>query len=480
MHIDSKYNNNNNHQIIDNKNKLQGNAVNHVNKLNNRNFNVVDDFKNVNNNFNNKNDIKNKNYKNNNNDNNDNNDNYNNNNNNDNNGSNNNYNNNYNDNNNNTLQNFQLSIDSINQELFILKQNYNTIIMSNKTTSNNNNSIKANSNLKKDINHNTTSTTTNNNNNNLDWKIAISDFSLKIKTEMADKTSREETLSLLRDEVNNIDEKFLIFENKIEKNNTLQLKEVSKLENEIKSIINNINNIKLTSNNNNNNNNNSIENNIISSRFLWTTGKLISNKKINTKNEKNEVFNYWLPWDIQVNNTSPSTIIWKKNSEEIIIRVPGLYKLCIAIFANFKLQLQVYLNDEPLFSLQSNSSNSFFTNSTNINNNNTNNTTIEWLQKNENNLQNSIVSQSQQSTNHNNNNNNNNNNNSNNNNSINSFPNSQQKYENNVVLKRYPHSAGEVTSIGLNENISLPSDSVIKVRYIADVPAQAFLSIKKL
>lgn len=50
-------------------------------------------------------------------------------------------------------------------------------------------------------------------------------------------------------------------------------------------------------------------------RFLWTTGHLLEDG--------------WVPWDIQVVNAAPNTIIWKKASTKLNVKVPGLYRYCI-------------------------------------------------------------------------------------------------------------------------------------------------------
>ena len=34
----------------------------------------------------------------------------------------------------------------------------------------------------------------------------------------------------------------------------------------------------------------------------------------------------WIPWDTQIMNSVPSIILWKKNTTEITIRIPGLYR----------------------------------------------------------------------------------------------------------------------------------------------------------
>jgi hypothetical protein len=47
-------------------------------------------------------------------------------------------------------------------------------------------------------------------------------------------------------------------------------------------------------------------------------------------------------------------------------------------------------------------------------------------------------------------------------------------------LKRFRHSAGEVTCISVEEYVSLPPEATLSVRFHAAVPAQGFFSIKKM
>jgi hypothetical protein len=50
-------------------------------------------------------------------------------------------------------------------------------------------------------------------------------------------------------------------------------------------------------------------------RFLWTTGHLVDDS--------------WVPWDLQVANAAPQTIVWKKGTTKLHIRIPGLYRYAL-------------------------------------------------------------------------------------------------------------------------------------------------------
>jgi hypothetical protein len=34
----------------------------------------------------------------------------------------------------------------------------------------------------------------------------------------------------------------------------------------------------------------------------------------------------WVPWDLQVANAAPQTIVWKKGTTKLQVRIPGLYR----------------------------------------------------------------------------------------------------------------------------------------------------------
>lgn len=54
-------------------------------------------------------------------------------------------------------------------------------------------------------------------------------------------------------------------------------------------------------------------------RFLWTNGQSSPQS--------------FLLWDTQVINAAPSSILWRQGGREITVRVPGLYKITVAVFA---------------------------------------------------------------------------------------------------------------------------------------------------
>lgn len=75
---------------------------------------------------------------------------------------------------------------------------------------------------------------------------------------------------------------------------------------------------------------------LIGARFLWTNGILNGEERL-------------IPWDVESTNAAPNTFIWKKHSPHITVKLPGLYRLTIAVFTiEENVTLQCFLNDEPL------------------------------------------------------------------------------------------------------------------------------------
>ena len=143
-------------------------------------------------------------------------------------------------------------------------------------------------------------------------------------------------------------------------------------------------------------------------RWLWSSGQREADG--------------WIPWDVEVQNSASATMLWTAGSYSIRARVPGLYKICVAVFTTKPLALQVCLNWEPLLSLQPPGG---------------------------------------------------------------SDGSGSPSAEGRVVqgqghVIRATHPAGEVTCVTIDEYISLPAESVLAVRFHAGAPAQAMLTLKKL
>ena len=130
-----------------------------------------------------------------------------------------------------------------------------------------------------------------------------------------------------------------------------------------------------------------------------------------------------MPWDSQVVNAAPSSLLWREGSTGIMVKLPGLYKMGLSIFTALPVAITVMLNDEPMLSLEPD-------------------TGVDGR--------------------------------------LSSYANVQGLREERYCLKRLRHSAGDVTAVTLDEPLSLPANATISVRYRSSAASQAFLSLRKL
>lgn len=148
--------------------------------------------------------------------------------------------------------------------------------------------------------------------------------------------------------------------------------------------------------------------------WLWTSRQLLGEDCV-------------VPWDEQVVNAAPHSLLWRKGSGILTIRLPGLYRLSLAVFTCMPVQLTLYLNDEPLLVLQPDAA-----------------ANPEAF-------------------------------------SLSSYLNAQAHRDQKYCTRRLRHSAGDVTAVALEEPLSLPADAVLSVRFhSAGMHAQAMLSLRKL
>lgn len=303
----------------------------------------------------------------------------------------------------------------------------------------------------------------------LDWRIALGDLSLQLRRDLSDKVSREEMLSLVKDETALLTQKIKPIEQVIHKEwNVLSTElpqEVSRVTQDLSVVKQRISaeitgaryvHLSFASQN------------VFCSqpsfsffffvftiafgvfvflfdRFLWTSGRFTGVAHLNGKAIGSHSPN-WIPWERQVLNASPNCIIWRKDSPVITIKVPGLYLLTVSMFTtNTSLvhKIAVYLNDEPLFTLQNTSS--------------------------------STVTFSTHTT------------------PKNSLANAEATSTVQPVLTRYRHSLGEVSSLTLEEYVSLPPEARLTVCLLPErkdafvdavmsdeMAPQGFLALKKL
>ena len=72
-------------------------------------------------------------------------------------------------------------------------------------------------------------------------------------------------------------------------------------------------------------------------RWIWKSGDLF---------HKNQV-----PWEVQAINTCPDNFLWEKNKSSIICVAPGLYQLIFGFYSKKEPTIQVFLNGEPLMTI---------------------------------------------------------------------------------------------------------------------------------
>ncbi len=142
--------------------------------------------------------------------------------------------------------------------------------------------------------------------------------------------------------------------------------------------------------------------------WLWTNRQLTQEQLI--------------PWDTQVVNAAPSSLLWSKGSTSIQVKLPGLYSVKIAVFTNLPVAVTLCLDAEPIIVLQPESTPD----------------------------------------------------------RTSSFVNEQSNREEKYLLKRLRHSAGDVTAVTLDEPVSLPENASLTLRYQSAVASQAFIAIRKL
>ena len=56
--------------------------------------------------------------------------------------------------------------------------------------------------------------------------------------------------------------------------------------------------------------------------------------------------NSFIPWEIQIMNTSPENFIWEKDSINIKIMEKGIYLISLSFFVKEKPEIQILINGE--------------------------------------------------------------------------------------------------------------------------------------
>ncbi len=226
---------------------------------------------------------------------------------------------------------------------------------------------------------------------NAEWKLAIGELGLALRRELETKISKDDCTTLIREETK---ENHLLLKNiRKELDHKAEHNDFSKVMNSVEFL------------------SSRVVSELTGALWLWTSRQL-SGLGGDT----------CIPWDVQVINAAPSSLLWRKGSTDITVKLPGLYRIGLAVFTNLPVSLTVCLNDEPLLVLGPEA-------------------TPDRLS---------------------------------------SFANIHALREEHYILRRLRHSAGDTTAVSLDEPISLPANAVISIRYQSVTASQAYLSLRKL
>ena len=221
------------------------------------------------------------------------------------------------------------------------------------------------------------------------WRTAVGELGSELRQELARRMTKDETALLVRAETSHfsaaIEKAAKLVEEKADHN------KLSKLEQNLAIL------------------HSRVVSELTGGLWLWTSRQLTTDNMV--------------PWDSQVVNAAPSSLLWREGSTGIMVKLPGLYKIGLSVFTALPVALTVMLNDEPLLSLEPD---------TGMNGR------------------------------------------------LSSYANAQGLREERYYLKRLRHSAGDVTAVTMEEPLSLPANATISVRYQSAAASQAFLSMRKL
>jgi len=240
--------------------------------------------------------------------------------------------------------------------------------------------------------------------NQHDWRIAIGDISMNLRRELADKAGREELYAVMTKQMDAVDAKVSHVQNELDSkySSLLEKVEIRACVEDVSKISNDLSGFKSR-----------CANELTGARWLWTSGQLVKDG--------------WVPWDVQAVNAAPQVLLWRKGSSSLQVRLPGLYRVAVAMFTSLPVTMQLCLNGEPIFSIQPDPSDGTGSGHT-----------------------------------------------------LSTFINTQSLKDDRYTQRRLKHSAGEVSSVAIDEFISIPADSTLAVRFHCAAAAQGFLSLKKL
>lgn len=151
-----------------------------------------------------------------------------------------------------------------------------------------------------------------------DWRMALTDLGVNVRREIADKANREEIVQMVHREADDL------------KDSVNKLQEAVSLKANMESASQLIADV------------DSLERRFAeanaAARWLWRSGKVVKGGLI--------------PWEVQVKNAVPQSLLWKAGSESITCITPGLYHLKLGVFTQNPAAIQLCVSGEPIISLQ--------------------------------------------------------------------------------------------------------------------------------
>jgi len=226
---------------------------------------------------------------------------------------------------------------------------------------------------------------------NVDWRVALGELGMSLRRELGSKLSREECRAAVLEETQPSTR--ALHDLRRELDSKAEQGDFSKVVNSLEAL------------------SSRVVSELTGGLWLWTSRQLASS----TGDSR-------IPWDAQVVNAAPSSLLWRKGSTEITVKLPGLYRIGLAVFTSLPVSLTVCLNGEPILVLGPDAAPD----------------------------------------------------------RLSSFANAQGLREERYLLRRLRHSAGDTTAVSLDEPVSLPANSVLSVTYQSAVASQAYLSLRKL
>jgi len=218
-----------------------------------------------------------------------------------------------------------------------------------------------------------------------EWRSAVSDVSINLRREMADKANREEMIQYIRRELDALNQ------NLADVSQETSQKCPTEFAAQVNADLENLTKKFAEAHS--------------SARWLWRSGKVCRGG--------------FVPWEVQVQNACPQSLLWKPDCDSITCTAPGLYHVQLGVFTQNPAGVQLCVNGEPVISLEPTEGGGAAVNLSK-------DTSAEHIKR------------------------------------------------------RNRHSAGDITAIMIDEVVALPPNALVGVRYDSGTRAQGFISVRKM